>query len=222
MYTILVYTHYGSSVVPSIRSPSSGRRNGARSRAGTVQQLQRDMRRCRPQSAQEHGAPFPRFSASFCTVWGQRGRKLVESRAPSGRPAWWMRVGQAAGGKKVGGGRLRREAAELPGSVTVRHGPGELFASKPPRRADRIGPVVCGHGGGSRKAKRNASKKFEGAFEYGLVSKEPVLSRGAPRLSVKQRREVVAQLERTGQGCSIMRIGGYRHAALCIANGSDE
>lgn len=109
-----------------------------------------------------------------------------------------------------------------PGSVTVRHGQGELFASKPPRRADRIGPVGCDHAGGSRKAKRNASKKPEGAFEYGLVSKEPVVSRGAVRLSVKQRREVVAQLERTGQGCSITRLGGYHHTTICIANGSDE
>jgi hypothetical protein len=94
-------------------------------------------------------------------------------------------------------------------AVAVRSGRGDLFASKAPRHPGRIGPVVRDQGNGSRKSKRKAKKKP--GFEYGLASKEPVVSRGAPKLSVKQRREVVAQLERTGQGCSISRVGTPPH-----------
>ena len=119
-----------------------------------------------------------------------------------------MRAGREGRGRKSGRWEEGRTTA-LHGSVAVRHGRGELFASKPPRRPDRMGPVACSHGNGSMKSRRKGSSQTRGSFEYGLSSKEPVVSQGAPRLSVKQRREVVAQLERTGQGCSITRIGAY-------------
>jgi hypothetical protein len=111
--------------------------------------------------------------------------------------------------------------------VTVRHGQGELHMSGrsvgAARRGGGIGQVVCEHAGRSeRKGGRSGGRKGGGGFEYGLEAKEPVVSRGAPRLPVKQRHElVVAQLECTDQGCSITRIGGCHHANLCVAICSD-
>jgi hypothetical protein len=123
------------------------------------------------------------------------------------------------GGGRKGGSRLPAGGTGAIG-VTVRHGRGELHThgrSVATRRGGGIGPVVCAHGGRlERKGGRNGARVGGGGFEYGLEAKEPVVSRGAPRLSVKQRLEVVAQLERTGQGCSITRIGGWNHANLCV------
>ena len=131
--------------------------------------------------------------------------------------------------REGGGGRKGRSRLAAGGTgaigVTVRHGRGELHRhgrSVATRQGGGIGPTVCALGGRlERKGRLSGARKGGGGFEYGLEAKEPVVSRGAPKLSVKQRLEVVAQLERTGQGCSITRIGGWYHAKLCVAISSD-
>lgn len=133
-----------------------------------------------------------------------------------------MRASRAGGGRRSDSNSGGQPATELHGSVAVRHGRGDLFAYKAPRRTDRIGPVVRHHASGSKKKpKRKGPGNPRGSFEFGLSSKEPVVSRGAPKLYVKQRSEVVAQLERTGQGCSIMRVGRCCYASSGVAERSD-
>ena len=86
-------------------------------------------------------------------------------------------------------------------------GRGDLLKGKAPRQPNTIGPVSVSRDNGSRKSKLKPSGPRSASLAYGLASKEPVVSSGGPIFSVKQRREVVAFLERSGQGCSISRVG---------------